>query len=63
MNGDTSIAIVLVALILTVGGCLYGTQHDDELTAREKEKTKQIIIQARIDSIKLANKNDSGISF
>lgn len=59
MNPNTSVAIVLSMLFLSIGGCLYGTQREGELTQREKEKTKQVTIQARIDSLKIVTNNNN----
>lgn len=53
MNGDTSIAIVLSILFLSIAGCCVGQRHEDNKLEIEKEKTKQIQIQAHIDSLKL----------
>lgn len=53
MSENTSLAIVFSILILTVGSCLMLEPHDAELTKREKERTKQIQIQAQIDSLKI----------
>lgn len=55
MKEETSLAIVFTVLILTIGGCIFGMGHDTELTMREKEKTKQMRIQASIDSLKIIN--------
>lgn len=56
MNANTSIAIVLTVLILSVGGCLTMHTHDVEMTAREKEKTEQrkMELQFKMDSMKLS---------
>lgn len=55
MNEENSLAIIFAILILTIGGCLYGTNHDGEVTNREREKTKQMEIQARMDSAQIIN--------
>lgn len=53
MNDNTSIAIVVGLFFVSISGCFYGVQREQEITEREKEKTKQIQIQARMDSLKL----------
>lgn len=57
MNGDTSIAIVLSIFFLSIAGCCVGIQHEDDKVAIEKEKTKQLEIQARMDSLKINENN------
>lgn len=59
MSGeDKSLVIVALALILTIGGCGMFNTYQSESTARKKEKTKQMIIEWRKDSMKLALQNE-----
>ena len=62
MKEENALAIIFVVLILTVGGCVYGMHHDTALTQQEQEKTKQMEIQVRMDSIQIItnfkNKNN-----
>lgn len=57
MNENKSIAIVLSIFFLSVAGCCNVENWQTELTHREMEKTRQIQIQARIDSIQAVNKH------
>lgn len=59
MSGeDKALAAVFITLILTIGGCGMFNTYQSESTARKKEKTKQMIIEWRKDSMKLALKNE-----
>lgn len=58
MNENTSLSIVFGLLIVTIGGCFYGTRHEEELSEREREKTKQMQIQSKIDSLKIVTQHD-----
>lgn len=53
MNDNTSIAIVVGLFFVSISGCFYGVQREQELTRREEEKTRQLIIQAKIDSLQI----------
>lgn len=53
-----AIALILSILILTIGGCEMFSRHKEGLTIREKEKTKQVEMQTRIDSMKVINNNN-----
>lgn len=55
MNQNTSIAITISLIIISISGCLGFEDYQCELTRREMEKTHQIQIQAKIDSIKAVN--------
>lgn len=57
MNQNTSIAITFASLFLCFGGCCTMREYQNGLTDRECEKTKQMQIQARIDSIQVVNKH------
>lgn len=57
MNDNTSIAIVLSIFFLSVAGWCTMDNYQVELTRREMEKTKQIQIQARIDSMQVVTSN------
>lgn len=59
MNNNTCTAIVCGLLILTIGGCLTNVTYQQELTEREREKTKQLIIQSKIDSLQIASNEKS----
>lgn len=52
MHSNTAEAIIASVLIMTIGGCFGHSYHEMQLTQREEEKTKQLQIQARMDSIK-----------
>lgn len=41
-SGDKSLAIIVVTLILTIGGCLGNTMHQEEIT-------KQLTIKGGCD--------------
>ena len=53
MNDNTSIAIVISIFFISVGGCTVGVQHEDNKVLIEKEKTKQIELQLKKDSLRL----------
>lgn len=57
MNNNTSIAIFFGTLFLCMGGCCTMKEYQEGLTAREMEKTRQMQIQAKIDSIQAVNKH------
>lgn len=57
MNENKSIAIVFSMFFISVAGCCSIQNWQAELTQRQIEKTNQIKIQARIDSIMIVNKN------
>lgn len=60
MNADTSLCIFLSIAILSITGCLYGSHHDEEVTVREREKTKQMEIQYRLDSVRIIHSIKGG---
>lgn len=55
LEGDTGITIFLCVFIMTIGGCVFGVSREGYKTEREKEKTEQMKIQAKIDSMKIVN--------
>lgn len=57
MNDNKSIAIIFATFFLSIGGCCTMREYQNGLNHREDEKTKQMQIQARIDSIKVVNKH------
>lgn len=57
MNDNKAIAVILSVLFLCLGGCCTMREYQQGLTNREMEKTKQMQIQSRIDSMKIANKH------
>lgn len=59
MNDNTSIAIIIGLFFISISGCFYGVQREQELTQREQEKTKQLQIQAKIDSLQIVTNQKS----
>jgi hypothetical protein len=55
MKEETGLALCIIILILTIGGCgMFSTYTDGEIRC-EREKTKQMEIQARADSLKIVH--------
>jgi len=51
LKEDKYLLILACISIISISGCLYGTTHEEQLTIRKKEKTKQMIIQASMDTL------------
>lgn len=56
-DGIKWLSIMVIGVMMTLGGCLYGVRSQDEQTSREKEKTNQLAIQWKIDSLNATTKS------
>lgn len=59
-SGTKWFAIMVIGVMICLSGCLYGAHYQEGQTNREKEKTKQLEIQWKIDSTNAKNHEVKG---
>lgn len=55
---DKALAAVFITLILTIGGCSMFNTYQQESSERKREKTKQMAIEWKKDSIEFVYENE-----